>query len=58
MTDRLSPILLSRDAWIRRPSHRAWLEMQGRRLLDFSKEGCIDGGFAGLYMEGHLSKGA
>ncbi|MFT8364940.1 MAG: AGE family epimerase/isomerase [Gluconobacter cerinus] len=58
MTDRLSPILLSRDAWIRRPSHRAWLEMQGRRLLDFSKEGCIDGGFAGLDMEGHLPEGA
>ncbi|EHH68198.1 AGE family epimerase/isomerase [Gluconobacter morbifer] len=56
MTDRLSPTLLSRDSWIRRPSHRAWLEMQGRRLLDFSKAGCVDGGFAGLDLKGNLPK--
>ncbi|OUI81473.1 sugar isomerase [Gluconobacter sp. DsW_056] len=58
MTDRLSPTLLSRDSWIRRPSHRAWLEMQGRRLLDFSKGGCVNGGFAGLDLEGTLPENA
>ncbi|MBS1063551.1 AGE family epimerase/isomerase [Gluconobacter wancherniae] len=55
MSDRLSPFLLSRDAWIRQPSHRAWLQVQGRRLLDFSKNACVEKGFAALDMDGNLS---
>ncbi|QDH17143.1 AGE family epimerase/isomerase [Swingsia samuiensis] len=54
MSDRLSPTLLSHEAYIRHASHRLWLSNMGRKLLNFDKKAKVNDGFSGLSLKGEL----
>lgn len=40
------------SSWIELPSHRAWLEMEGARLLDFARGSQVERGFGWLDADG------
>ncbi|NHN84774.1 sugar isomerase [Acetobacter musti] len=54
MAEPLPSLMLPRSSWIRESSHRAWLNAQGARLLDFSKPSRVGEGFGALDDRGHL----
>ncbi|AFC87133.1 AGE family epimerase/isomerase [Frateuria aurantia] len=49
---------LLRGDWLRSRAHRDWLDVQGQRLLDFSKQAAVPQGFAALDGHGRLSEDA
>ncbi|MDG2515693.1 sugar isomerase [Sphingobium yanoikuyae] len=58
MVDMLATLSVPSDSWLRSPLHHQWLETQGQKLLDFSKESRVDAGFAPLDDRGFLSDDA
>lgn len=44
--------------WLRQHAHLAWLDAQGQRLLDFSKQAAVAQGFAALDGNGRLAEDA
>jgi len=57
MTDRIAPIAPPGGSWLHSARHRRWLEAQGQRLLDFSRESRVEDGFAALDDSGRLADG-
>lgn len=58
MAEMLPSLMVPVHSWLRRSSHREWLNFQGRRLLDFSKPSRMETGFGPLDFEGRLPPGA
>lgn len=59
MTVKHQPAMVRRDSWLDRPSHHAWLEDEGRRLLVFYRNARHpEVGFAALDDKGLLSDDA
>ncbi|ATU73048.1 Putative sugar isomerase yihS [Gluconacetobacter sp. SXCC-1] len=58
MAEPLAGLVLPVSSWLRLAPHRHWLDMQGQRLLDFSKPSRVPHGFAALGDDGRLQPGA
>ncbi|GBQ49332.1 AGE family epimerase/isomerase [Komagataeibacter sucrofermentans] len=54
MAEPLPALMLPAALWLRLSPHRRWLDMQGQRLLDFSKPSRVAEGFAALDDDGNL----
>lgn len=54
MAEPLPALMLPVSSWLRLAPHRRWLDMQGQRLLDFSKPARVEDGFAALDDDGRL----
>jgi sulfoquinovose isomerase len=52
MAEALPSLMLPASSWLRSGPHRRWLDLQGQRLLDFSKPSRIAEGFAALGDDG------
>ncbi|MFW7269728.1 AGE family epimerase/isomerase [Gluconacetobacter sp. Hr-1-5] len=57
MAEPLPSLMLPASSWLRASTHRRWLDLQGQRLLDFSKPSRVDAGFAPLDNDGRLTPG-
>lgn len=57
MVDTFASISPSVKTWLHSQRHHRWLESQGQRLLDFSKESRVANGFAALNNHGFIPDG-
>ncbi|UXN04465.1 AGE family epimerase/isomerase [Bartonella sp. HY406] len=58
MVDTLASVSPSEQTWLHSQRHHRWLEQQGQRLLDFSKESRVKNGFTALNDQGNLPDNA
>lgn len=58
MGEALPALMVPASSWLRRSPHRRWLDVQGQRLLDFSRPSRVACGFAALDDRGNLPPGA